>query len=136
MADLVVTAASVVPGSGAQINRGNNAGATITAGQTVYQDTNGLWQLAKANGTTAQKALAGIALANASANQPLAVQTSGPITIGATVTAGNRYWLSGNNAGGICPDADVGAGYRVILVGIATSTTVILMNVFDSTAQL
>lgn len=136
MADLVITAANVVPGAGAQFLT-RNAGATITAGQVVYSDVNSLWQLSKANGTAAQKAMAGIALANASLNQPLIVQTAGQITIGATVVAGTGvYFMSGNNAGGIAPFADVGAGWLVWLLGIAISTTVINLQLFNSTAQL
>jgi len=136
MADLVITAASVVPGANATFSN-KNAGATITAGQVVYADTNSLWQLSKANGTAAQKVVAGIALANAALNQPLIVQTGGQITIGATVVAGTGvYFLSGTNAGGIAPFADLTTGWYVWLLGIALSTTVIKLQLFDSGAQL
>lgn len=48
----------------------------------------------------------------------------GPITIGATLTAGVAYYCSGT-AGGIAPVADVTTGWYVTIVGIATSTTVL-----------
>lgn len=136
MADISITASSVVPGAGASINRVGTAGATITAGQTVYQDANGLWQLAKANGTAAQKALGGIALSSASLNQPLSVLQGGLITIGGTVVIGTVYFLSGNNPGGVAPVGDVTTGWYVIVLGVATTTGIINCQFFNTTVQL
>lgn len=129
MADLVVTAASVVAGSDSTTVSGT-AGVTITAGQAVYLDaTTGKWALADADSATAaQRRAAGIALNGAALNQPIRVLTSGDITIGATVTAGVAYYLSGT-AGGICPVADIGTGEYVCLVGIATSASVLRVGI-------
>lgn len=125
MTDLSVTAASVVSGSNAIVDRTGFAGETITAGMPVYFDTSTrLWMKADANAATAAaRTPQGIALHGASANQPLAVQTKGDITIGATLTAGVTYYLS-DTAGGICPIADVGTGEYYAIIGIAKSTTV------------
>ncbi|PDT79961.1 hypothetical protein [Sinorhizobium sp. BJ1] len=131
MADLTITAANVVSGAGAAIEHGT-AGATVTAGQIVYLDstTTGKWQLADADAATAAargQGKIGVALHGAALNQPLAVQTAGPITIGATVVGGTAYYLS-PNPGGIAPLADILTGDYVTLIGIATSTSAIKLD--------
>jgi hypothetical protein len=127
-ADLTITAASVVPGVNAVIDKTRNAGATITAGQAVYLDTNNLWQLANAAGAAALRQAQGIALNSASSSQPLAVQTAGQITIGATVVVGKVYVLSGANAGGVAPSTDLVTGWYTNTLGIGISTTVIALQ--------
>lgn len=132
MADLSITAANVVAGAGATVVRGM-AGATITAGQALYLDpADNKWKLSDSNGASALiRTPTGIALNSASNNQPIAVLTDGPITIGATVTLGTAYYMS-DTPGGICPVADVGAGEQPTVIGIATSASVI--NVKFNTA--
>lgn len=131
MADLTITAASVLAGTNAEIVRGN-AGATITAGQAVYLDTasTGEWLLADSDSATViarGSARFGIALNGAADGQPLAVQVSGDITIGATMTAGTTLYLS-DAPGGICPIADLATGDYITLVGVAMSTTVLRID--------
>lgn len=131
MSDLSITAANVLAGTGADITRGT-AGATITAGQAVYLDeaTTGQWLLADSDSATVAargSARFGIALNGAADGQPLAVQTGGDITIGATLVAGVAYYLS-DAPGAICPFADLATGDFVTLVGIATSTTVLKID--------
>lgn len=129
MADLTITAANVVPGSGAKTESGHVAGETIAAGKAVYLAASGKYMLADSNSVTAgAKKARGIALNSASLNQPLTILTSGQITIGATMTAGATYFLS-DTPGGICPDADVGAGEDVCLIGAAASTTVLNVGI-------
>ena len=86
MASLSITAANVLSGSGATIERGT-AGATITAGQVVYRDTaDGKYKLADADSATAlARDPRGIALNGASNGQPLAIIRAGDVTIGATM---------------------------------------------------
>ncbi|MDE3796982.1 hypothetical protein I7G59_06490 [Sinorhizobium meliloti] len=130
MADLVITSSSVVSGAGARIEHGT-AGATITAGQALYLDSavTGKWQLADNNSATAAvRTPRGIALNSASLNQPIAVQTEGPITIGAALTAGVAYYLS-DTPGGICPVADLLTGEYPTVLGLATSTTVLDIDI-------
>lgn len=129
MADLTITATSVVPGSNAVIERGT-AGETIVAGKAVYLDSTAKkYKLADSDAATAEARKAtGIALNGASLNQPVAVQSFGDVTIGATLVAGTAYYLSGT-PGGICPVADVGAGEYVCLLGLAKSTTVLAINI-------
>lgn len=136
MADLTITAANVIAGAGADVKHGTS-GATITAGQAVVRDpATGKMVLADSDHATAALRIpAGIALHAASDGQPLAWLKSGPIAIGATLTAGVAYYLS-NTAGGICPVADVGAGERSVLIGIATSTSVLNVDIQDSGVTL
>lgn len=126
MADITITAASVAAGTNANIDRSGLSGATITAGQVVYfSTTTSRWLLADNNGS-GTRTPTGIALHAAASGQPLAVQKSGDITIGATLTAGLAYYLSAT-AGGICPVADVTSGMDVAIIGVGKSTTVMQM---------
>lgn len=125
MTDLSITAASVVPGADADIVHGI-AGETIAAGKAVYKSASTKkWMLADSNSGTAEaKTAQGVSLNGASLNQPVTVQRSGDVTIGATLTAGLAYYLS-DTPGGICPIADVGSGENVCLIGMAKSTSVL-----------
>lgn len=135
MADLSITAANVVPGADARTESGT-AGATITAGQAVYLDaTTNSYKLADSNGAAALRTPVALALHGASAGQPLTVQKSGDITIGATLTGGVAYYLS-DTPGGICPVADVGSGEYACIIGIAKSTTVLDINIQASGVAL
>lgn len=132
MANLTITAANVVKGDDAQTKDGL-AGATITAGQVVYLNpTTKRWGLADNNSATAAERVAvGIALNGASAGQPLEVQTSGKITIGATVVVGTIYTLS-DTAGAIAPAADLATGEYVTTLGVGISATQIALDVGNS----
>lgn len=134
MTDISITAGNVVKGANA-VTEWGHAGAAITAGQAVYRDTAGLYQLADSNGAAALRVPRGIALNSAGANQPLAIQTRGDITIGATLTAGVTYYLS-DTPGGICPLADVGTGEYACIIGIAKSTSVLAIGINASGATL
>lgn len=129
MADLTITAASVLAGANA-VKKDGVAGETITAGKAVYlASATKKWMLADSNSGTAEARKAGgIALNGAALNQPLAVQISGDITIGATLTAGTAYYLS-DTAGGVCPLADVGSGEYICQLGLAKSTSVLALAI-------
>lgn len=135
MADISITAANVVAGAGATVVSGT-AGATITAGQVVARDTDGSYILADSNSATAAvRSPDGIALNGASDGQPLSVATSGAVTIGGTLTAGVAYYLS-DTPGGIAPVADLATGEYPTVLGIATSTTVLEVNITESGVAL
>lgn len=129
MADLTITPANVV-GAGTLDTEQRKAGATITAGQSVYLDAaTDKYLLADSNsGTAAAKRARGIALHGAANNQPLTIAKRGDLTIGATLTPGATYFLS-DTPGGICPDADVGTGEDVCLIGIAKSASVLSLDI-------
>lgn len=135
MTDLSITAANVVPGADARTDAGT-AGATITAGQSVYLDAaTNTYKLADSNGAAALRTPVGVALSGASAGQPLTVQKSGDITIGATLTPGVAYYQS-DTPGGICPVADVGSGEYSCIIGIAKSASVLDINIQASGVAL
>jgi hypothetical protein len=136
MADLVITAANVVVGAGAKTEHGT-AGATVTAGQPVYEDaTTGRFLLADNNSATVRaRTPKGLALNGAANGQPLAIVTEGPVTIGATLTAGVAYYLS-DTPGGIGPVADLASGEYPTIIGIAASTSVLNVNIQSSGVAL
>lgn len=132
MADLAITAANVIPSSLARIKHAT-AGATITAGKpvTIDPDTSKVVLADSNHATAALRKSKGVALNNASDGQPVAYASEGPVTLGAVLTAGAAYYLS-DTPGGICPAADVGSGERAVLLGMATSASVLAIAIQDS----
>jgi hypothetical protein len=136
MADITITAANVVAGSGATIEHGT-AGATITAGQTVYRDSaTNKYLLADSNSATvAARSPRGIALNGGANGQTMAILREGPVTIGGTLTAGVTYYQS-DTPGGICPVADVGSGEYSVILGMATSAAILAVDIQASGVAL
>jgi hypothetical protein len=136
MADISITATSVVAGGGAKISDGV-AGVVVTAGQVGYFDAStGTWKLAdNDSATAAQRSPGGIFLNGAAAGQPVKVLTEGPVVIGATLTAGVVYYLSAT-PGGICPVADLVTGKYPTIIGIARSTTLLDVKLHESGVAL
>lgn len=130
MAAISITAANVVRGSDARVT-GGDFGATVTQGQVVYLDSaDNKFKLADADsGTASARAPVGVALNAGSAGQPGDVQTSGDITIGATLTPGLPYFLSPDTAGGIALIADVAIGDDYVQIGIAKSASVLTIDI-------
>lgn len=130
MADLSITATSVVKGANARTVDGV-AGETVAAGQLGYKAAaTGKWMKSDADSATAEaRDVHGIFLNGASLNQPVEVQTFGDITLGATLTVNTPYYLSGATAGGICPIADVGAGEYLVQVGIARTAAILELDI-------
>lgn len=127
MANLTITAANVAPGTGAKTKSGT-AGAAITQGQPVYLDAATITLLPADADVIASAAVVGIAINAASTGQPITYQTSGPITIGATVVTGTAYFAS-TTAGSVCLESDLSAGDFATFLGFATSTTVITLDI-------
>jgi len=130
--DITVTATEVelVSGNAASYT----AGETITAGMPLYLSSwtdNRVYKADNNTGDSRKVELVGIALHAATAGQPIIVQTSGVIDIGATLTLGETYVVSAT-AGGIAPIADLSSSY-VSHIGIATDTTnkYITLNFFS-----
>lgn len=124
MADISITAANVIFVSGTKHNS-NTAGETITAGHMVYlKASDSKWWKADNNvdqATSGYGVQTGIALHGAAAGQPLVVQTTGDITIGATVAVGVVYVLS-TTAGGLAPHADLVSTNYITYGGYAITT--------------
>ncbi len=121
MADLTVTATSVVPISGSV--QSGIAGETITAGNSLYiKAADGkLWK-AQCDGTAEEATCVGVAMNGAAVNQPVAYVADGSVNIGATTSKATTYVVSAT-AGGIAPQADLVATNRISYVGYATDTT-------------
>jgi len=136
MADISITAANVIEGSDAVTTTGT-LGATVTAGQVgYYDDTTSTWKLADNNSATAAvRTPGGIFLNGGGSGQPVKVLTKGAVTIGGTLTPGGAYYLSAT-AGGICPVADLSSGMYPSVLGIATSATVLKVNITSSGVSL
>lgn len=133
MADLSITAGSVVADDGAVSKQEYVAGATITAGQAVYVDTanSNVLKLAQADGTALEATVKGIALNGASTGQPCVIAVSGNLDLGATLTVGTAYILSAT-AGAIAPISDLASSSYLSIIGVATATDNLYMNVFNS----
>jgi hypothetical protein len=136
MADLSITASSVIADSSARMATGT-AGETVTAGKMVYYDTaTRTYKLADNNsGTAAVRSPIGMALHAASTGQPLTIAKGGDITLGAVLTAGISYYLS-DTPGGICPVADLTTGEYPVLVGMARSTSVLSLRIQEAGVAL
>lgn len=136
MADLVIVAADVKVGSNAQTAT-VTAGEAITAGQVVYLDSVSGKYLLSDNDVDAPTAVVrGIALDNASIDQPVVIQTSGEIIlgVGSFLTVGETYHLT-DTPGGIGPIADLLVGQYVSLLGVAISGTTLRFNAQNSGVQ-
>ena len=129
--DDTVTAANVTRVSGPTIT--GNAGAAITAGQVVYLDASGNVQPAKCSGTATLAGAVGIALNSApGANQPIVYAPSGTVVgFGAVLASGQIYVLSANT-GNIAPAADLVTGNYTVILGVATSTSNLQINIIAS----
>lgn len=127
MADLVITAANITPGTTTgytPVKQTGTAGETITAGQSVYLlSSDSKLYKADANASSASAAAVGIALHAALAGQPLTYISSGALNFGAILTAGLYYVVSAT-AGGIAPTADLASGWYSTLLMYAYSTSV------------
>jgi predicted transcriptional regulator len=121
MADLTVTAGSVLFTSGTKVSS-YNAGEAITAGMCVYlKSSDSELYKAQADGTSAEATAVGIALHAAGDGQPLSYAATGStINIGAT-TAKVHYLVSAT-AGGVAPIADITtSGHYITRLGYATA---------------
>jgi hypothetical protein len=128
MADLVITAASVVPGADAAFEQ-HIAAVAVIAGQQVYLEAaTTKCKLHDADSATAEaRVIRGTACHSCAAGQPLTIQRGGKIAIGATVVAGTPYFGSAT-AGGICPAADIATGMYPTFIGFGVSATEIQLN--------
>lgn len=142
MSDISITAASVLKGANAKTRKGI-AGATITAGQVVYEDTadSSKFKLADCDASAATAKVAGIALHGASAGQPLEIDVEdddfapgGTLSLSAGGDTG-IYVLSGT-AGGIAPMDDLASGDYPVILMVAKSTSKAILKIINGPAAL
>lgn len=129
MADVTVTAANVKKDT-ATVKTGV-AGASITAGQTLYVDSNGTLSPAKADAAGTATCV-GVALNSVSTGQSLCYVDSGVIFAGGTLVAGKMYVVSAAAAGGLAPSADLTSTNLASYVGYATSTSKLQVNIINT----
>lgn len=123
MSAIAITAANVAV-SPAAVKTTGIAGVAITAGQAVYQDANGVFQLTNAATSAVVAQVQGIALDNAAAGQPLVVVTSDPkFTHGGTTAAGDTIWTSSTSGGITKTQGDLVTGVFTAVLGVAINAT-------------
>jgi hypothetical protein len=132
MADVTITASSVLHGSGANLEDGLS-GEAITAGQAVYWKTSTrTWFKAKNSGTAAESGYAtgskvGVAVNSApGVGQYVKVLRDGNLTAGGTLVVGTAYVI-GDAYGGIAPATDLGSSDYVTVLGVATTAAILKM---------
>lgn len=129
MAAISVTAGNVLRVDGDVVN-GFLAGATITAGMSVYVDSAGAVQIgtnATSAGSGVGAQLTGIALNGGSSGQPIQIlRPGGVVNIGGTVAVGKQYCLG--TSGGIIPVDDIATGEYITTVGVGLTAANIKTN--------
>lgn len=137
MADVTIVANSVVAANANTTIARGIAGATITAGQAVWADPGANYQIKPAIATNVIQATntLGIALNGAAVGQPIAYATAGDVTFNSAFVQATVYVLSGANAGGVAPSADLdsssGTNYGTVL-GISTLATNLRVGLISS----
>lgn len=128
MAAAAITAANVIASAQA-LKVTVPAGATITAGQSVYVDSAGVAQLTDSDLSATAAKCDGIALNGGAAGQPITIVTDDPdFQHGATLAAGDTVWTS-PTAGGITKTiADLATGQFTIVLGVCTSATKMVLR--------
>lgn len=141
MSDISITAASVVASASAKIHSGI-FGETITAGQTLYKSSvdNRLYK-ADANASIATADCVGIALNSGAAGQPGRYTDDDPDftpggTLSLSVAADSGVYVLSGTAGGIAPMDDLAAGMYPVVLGVAKSTTKLVLKIVKSTAAV
>lgn len=128
MADITITAANIGCGSNALVRR-VTGGEAITHGQPVYQQSNGKFYKADANNSEQTAEAQGISFCACSGDGvDLFILFFGKMKFGAILTKGETYCVS-ETAGGICPIGDVGSGEWVTILGVASDTSTLDVDI-------
>ena len=106
------------------------AAVAIAAGKVVYRNSSGLAALADSDLSAAGAEAIGIAVNTAGIGEPVTVAKNGTTVTqaGTTFTKGLPYFVS-NTAGGIAPQADIGAADYVTYLGLASSTSALKIQI-------
>lgn len=110
------------------------SGVAITAGHALYRDATDN-TLKKAIATSAAAAnCIGFALASAPGTGQLIsyFEGGGDLSGASGLVQGEAYFVSDTTAGAIMKYSDIGAGEYVSFVGIAKSTTVLTVHLFNN----
>lgn len=134
MADVTITAANVTVGAATtRLVTGTAAqyGAGVGQGQSVYKSTtDSKWYPADADAELTAAA-GGIALVPGVTDAYGVIATQGLVNMGATLAVGQVYVVS-TTAGGVAPYADLGTGDFVTILGVATTTALLDVQIVVS----
>jgi hypothetical protein len=136
MADISITAANVKLISGP--SQRLVLGAAVAAGELVYKEaSSSKAKLADNDNATAEvRAVFGMALGGGATDQPvLFAQNTAIVDVGAVLTAGVDYYLSGT-PGKICPRADVTTGDDPVRIGMALTPSRLQLDLNDPNVTL
>ena len=134
MADLSITAANVKAGSSATRVQLVQAGETVTQGQPAYPASDGKYYQTDANDTAIKAQAKVIAITPASTDGYFLLTVDGLVNLGATLAVGQVYVCSATK-GGIAPYADLTTNDFVTILGVATTTALLDINLLVSGVQ-
>ena len=133
MADLIPTAATVLPQTGSRRAKGQ-AGEAIAQGETLYRnEADGKLYLAiDTSAVTAE--VVGIALTVSAADQPVIYLASGQIDLSTTVVVGTVYVQSAS--GNMAPITDHFTADWVTTMGVAVTAAILDVSIQASGVQV
>ena len=134
MADLSITEANVKAGSSATRVQLVQAGEAVTQGQPTYLASDGKYYQTDANDTAIKAQAKGIAITPASTDGYFLLTVDGLVNLGATLAVGQVYVCSATK-GGIAPYADLTTNDYVTILGVATTTALLDINLLVSGVQ-
>ena len=134
MANITQTAANVAAGSSATRVQLVQAGETITQGMPVYLASDGKYYQTDANDTAVKAQAKGIAVSPAATDGYFLMAVDGLINLGATLAVGQIYCVSATK-GAIAPYGDLTTNDFVTILGIATTTALMDINIVVSGVQ-
>lgn len=137
MADVTISSVATPLAGALNAFAWGTAGAAVALGDFVYRDSADSYKLKPADTTTAAKAaVVGIALHAAASGEPLRIQTAGRISLGATLSVGMVYVLSGTSgAGNMCPVTDLDNTEWLTLLGASSSSLILDLKLWVSGIQ-
>lgn len=128
MADLTITPANVKPVGAAAQTKYVVVGEAVVQGEVVYlNSSDNKHYKADADTSEATSKAVGIVLTPAAQDGYALVQTNGTITPGATMTKGELYCVSATT-GKIAPFSDLDSGDWICFLGVASSTSVLVLQ--------
>lgn len=134
MTAISITAGNIIPATSyAYVD--TVAATTITRGQVCYLNASNQAALAQCDGTALEATVAGIALNDAGAGQPIRLQNGGTMGMGAVLTAGVPYCV-GATAGQIVPFEDIVSTNKVSFLGVASTTSNLVIGINNTGVTL
>jgi hypothetical protein len=110
------------------------AGEAIDQGEPAYLASDGKYYQTDANDTAVKAQAKGIAITPASTDGYFLLTVDGLVNLGATLAVGQIYVCSATK-GGIAPYADLTTNDFVTILGVATTTALLDINLLVSGVQ-